>query len=171
MKRREMAYIHHVPSIPQMRLLSEMDKQFKEKNVHFFESLLGYDDNVIRTRSVCVLASIGGENAVMPIADVLENDCDALVRHEAAFSLGQLGFTSAIAPLIKSVAEDPSFFVRHEAAIALGVIGSQDARKALLDALSDPSEEVRESAKIALANLDYLSITNESNSFSKMTGG
>ena len=166
-----MARAPYITSIRRMKLLAEMEEQFNEKNVPFFESLLNNKDNVIRTRSVCILASIAGEKAVEPIVNVLKNDPDALVRHEAAFSLGQLGFTSAIASLVKSIEDDPSFFVRHEAAIALGVIGSEDARRGLVAALSDPSEEVRESAKIALANLDYLVSTNRNNTFGKMTGG
>jgi HEAT repeat protein len=166
-----MARAPYITSIRRMKLLAEMEEQFNEKNVPFFESLLNNKDNVIRTRSVCILASIAGEKGVEPIVNVLKNDPDALVRHEAAFSLGQLGFTGAIASLVKSIEDDPSFFVRHEAAIALGVIGSEDARRGLVAALSDPSEEVRESAKIALANLDYLLSTNRNNTFSKMTGG
>src|SRR6266540_5684588 len=166
-----MALTPYMTSIRLMKLLAEMEEQFNEKNVPFFESLLNNKHNVIRTRSVCILASIAGEKAVEPIVNVLKNDPDALVRHEAAFSLGQLGFTSAIASLVKSIEDDPSFFVSHEAAIALGVIGSEDARRGLVAALSDPSEEVRESAKIALANLDYLQSTNRNNTFSRMTGG
>ena len=152
-------------------LLGEMEKQFDEGNVPFFESLLDHEDYVIRTRSVCILANIAGEKAVESIARVLKNDADALVRHEAAFSLGQLGFTSGTKPLAEAVESDSSFFVRHEAAVALGVIGSEDSRKTLVDALADSSEEVRESAIIALANLDYVTTTNRNNSFTKMTGG
>lgn len=48
--------------------------------------------------------------------------------------------------------------MRHEVAIALGVIGSEKARDVLNGALSDPNEEVRKSATIALANLDLWSI-------------
>lgn len=72
-------------------LLGEMEKQFDERNVPFFESLLDHEDYVIRTRSVCILANIAGEKAVESIAKVLKNDADALVRHEAAFLLVNLG--------------------------------------------------------------------------------
>ena len=86
-------------------------------------------------------------------------------------SLGQLGFASAINALSDAVSSDPSSFVRHEAAIALGVIGSEKARKVLDSALDDKSEEVRESATIALANLDYIFTVKRNNRFTKMTGG
>jgi len=128
-------------------------------------------DNVIRTRAICILADIAGEDAVDHICDVLTNDKEPLVRHEAAFSLGQLGFTNAISALSGALSSDSSFFVRHEAAIALGVIGSEMARGALNKALGDGSEEVRESANIALANIDYISKMKRVNKFSKMTGG
>jgi vesicle coat complex subunit len=120
---------------------------------------------------VCILAGISGENAIEPIGKVLKFDDNALVRHEAAFSLGQLGYTSGIAALADAIRSDSSFFVRHEAAIALGVIGSEEARKTLNEALKDESKEVRQSAVIALANLDYIKATNRTNVFTRMTGG
>jgi HEAT repeat protein len=161
----------YVSSPSRVQLMIEMEKQFNLKNVSFFESLLEHKDNVIRTRSVCILANISRENAVKSIASVLKKDSDALVRHEAAFSLGQLGFTSALKPLLEAIETDPSLFVRHEAAIAVGVIGSEEGRLGLINALNDPDEEVRESVKIALANLDYIASTNGNTEFSKMTGG
>ena len=155
-----------------IRLFEEMEKQFENKNELYFEQLLGHHDNVVRTRAVCILAGIGAENAVEPIAKVLKYDKNALVRHEAAFSLGQLGCRSGIPALADAVRSDSSFFVRHEAAVALGVIGSEEARKTLNEALEDESEEVRESAVVALANLDYIKATNRADTlFSKMTGG
>jgi HEAT repeat protein len=154
-----------------IRLFEEMEKQFENKNEQYFKELLKHHDNVVRTRAVCILASIAGKNAIEPIGNVLKYDKNALVRHEAAFSLGQLGYTNGVAVLANSVRSDPSFFVRHEAAVALGVIGSEEARKTLNDALKDQSEEVRESAVVALANLDYIMATNRTNLFTRMTGG
>lgn len=154
-----------------IKLFEEMEKQFESKNEQYFKELLNHQDTVVRTRAVCILADIAGENAIMPIGGVLKSDDNALVRHEAAFSLGQLGFTSGIDALADAVRSDPSLFVRHEAAVALGVIGSEDARETLDAALEDESEEVRESAVVALANLDYIKSTNSSGRFTKMTGG
>jgi len=155
-----------------LSLLEEMEAEFDKKNVDYFRKLLKHEDYVIRTRAVCILADIAGEDAVDPIGDVLLNDPDGLVRHEAAFSLGQMGFRRAIQVLGKAVESDENPFVRHEAAVALGVIGSQEARNILERALDDKSEEVRESAIIALSNLDYVVQMKDSNSkFAKMTGG
>jgi HEAT repeat protein len=154
-----------------IKLFEEMEKKFESKDEQYFKKMLTHQDSVVRTRAVCILADIAGENAIKPIGRVLKDDDNALVRHEAAFSLGQLGFTSGIKALADAVKSDPSFFVRHEAAVALGVIGSEDARKTLDAALKDENEEVRESAVVALANLDYIRSTNSSSRFTKMTGG
>jgi deoxyhypusine monooxygenase len=154
-----------------IELLRQMEKQFDDKNEQYFKDLLTHDDIVIRTRCICILADLGGKDAIEHISQVLTNDKDALVRHEAAFSLGQLGLTSAVDALSQAVESDPSFFVRHEAAVALGVIGSEKARTSLNKALKDKSEEVQQSAIIALANLDYISAMKRNNQFTKMTGG
>ena len=154
-----------------IELLRQMEKQFDDKNEQYFKDLLAHNDVVIRTRCICILADIGGKDAIEHISQVLTNDKDPLVRHEAAFSLGQLGLTSAVDALSKAVESDPSFFVRHEAAVALGVIGSEKARTSLNKALKDKSEEVQQSAIIALANLDYISAMKRNNQFTKMTGG
>jgi deoxyhypusine monooxygenase len=161
----------YVKSDVRMRLLAEMETEYDNQNEQYFKDLLKHEDSVIRTRIICILADISGVDAVDSISRVLENDKNALVRHEAAFSLGQLGYTAATAALSNAVKSDPSYFVRHEAAIALGVIGSEDARETLNEALKDESEEVRESAIIALANLDYVSTIKRNNKFTRMTGG
>ena len=154
-----------------LELIEKMEKEFHNKNIHFFSKLSVYPDPVIRTRAICIIADLGGENAVETISKALKEDVDELVRHEAAFSLGQLGFRNAIKPLSDAVEKDPSIFVRHEAAIALGVIGSEDARSILLSALNDPSEEVKKSAIVALSNLDYILNYKKINKFTRMTGG
>jgi HEAT repeat protein len=161
----------HSRSAERLTILSEMERQYDHRNVKYFLDLLTHMDNVIRTRAICILADIAGEDAVDHICDVLTNDEEPLVRHEAAFSLGQLGFSNAISALSRALSSDSSFFVRHEAAIALGVIGSEMARGTLDKALDDESEEVRESANIAIANIEYISMMKRINKFSKMTGG
>lgn len=148
-----------------------MEKHFDVRDIDYFKKLLGHEDSVIRTRAVCILAEIGGRRVVKAICDTLKNDKDALVRHEATFALGQLGVTEALVTLSQSLDSDPSLFVRHEAAIAVGVIGSERGRDMLHRALTDESKEVRESARIALANLDYISSTKRKGRFAKLTGG
>jgi HEAT repeat protein len=151
--------------------LTEMEKFYDENNKEYFKNFLSHPSHIIRTRAVCVLADMAGDDSIECLGHVLECDPDALVRHEAAFSLGQLGFEGGIKPLSHALKSDPSFFVRHEAAIALGVIGSEKARETIIVALGDSSEEVRESAMVALANLEYISRMKRKNTFTKMTGG
>ncbi|MEM3083961.1 MAG: HEAT repeat domain-containing protein [Nitrososphaerales archaeon] len=164
--------MQYIKSDKRLSILEEMEGEFERKNIEYFRKMLKHEDYVIRTRAVCILADIAGEDALDNISDVLLNDPDGLVRHEAAFSLGQMGFRKAIPALMKAVEIDDNPFVRHEAAVALGVIGSQEARDILNKALNDKSEEVRESAIIALSNLDYITQMKNSNAkFAKMTGG
>ena len=161
----------YVKSDVRIRLFEEMERQYDNQNKQYFKDLLSHEDSVIRTRVICILADISDIDAVESISRVLESDKNALVRHEAAFSLGQLGYQTAMAALSNAVKSDPSYFVRHEAAVALGVIGSEEVREILNEALKDESEEVRESAIIALANIDYVSTMKRNNKFTRMTGG
>jgi deoxyhypusine monooxygenase len=164
--------VQYTKSDERLSIIEEMEAEFDKKNTEYFRTMLKHEDYVIRTRAVCILADIAGEDAVDAISDVLLNDPDGLVRHEAAFSLGHMGFRSAIQALGKAIEVDENPFVRHEAAVALGVIGSQEARNILTKALNDKSEEVRESAVIALSNIDFVSQLKDQNSrFAKMTGG
>jgi HEAT repeat protein len=159
--------------IPSTRLdlLSEMEERYEKKDKEYFMQLLDHKDFVIRTRAVCILVDFGGEEMVPYVAQVLKNDLNELVRHEAAFSLGQMCYRSGIKPLEDAVKNDPSFFVRHEAAIALGVIGSQEAKETLQRALEDTSEPVRESAIVALSNLRFMEKLSKNERFAKLTGG
>ncbi len=52
--------------------------------------------------------------------------------------------------------KDESVLVRHESAVALGSIGDERAREGLLARLHDSDEDVRLSAEVALADLDFL---------------
>ncbi|MGB6462644.1 MAG: HEAT repeat domain-containing protein [Nitrosotalea sp.] len=159
--------------IPKDRLdlLSEMEERYEKKDKEYFVNLLDNEDFVIRCRAVCILVDMGGEDVVPYIASVLKEDSNELVRHEAAFSLGQMCLRSGISPLEDATRNDPSLFVRHEAAVALGVIGSQDARETLQKALEDSSEQVRDSAVVALSNLKFMESLCKNERFAKLTGG
>ena len=137
-------------------LLTEMEERYEKKDTQYFVKLLDHDDYVIRCRATCILVDIGGEDKVEHIANVLKNDTNELVRHEAAFSLGQMCYSSGILPLEDATKNDTSMFVRHEAAIALGVVGSKSAKETLEEALNDPDEPVRDSAVVALSNLEFM---------------
>jgi len=154
-----------------LELFSEMETHYEKKDVDFFVKLLDHEDYVIRTRATCILVDIGGEDKVPYIAKVLKNDPNELVRHEAAFSLGQICYQSGITSLEDATKNDSSMFVRHEAAIALGVIGSQNSKETLQKALHDPDESVRDSAVVALSNLEFMDKLSKNEKFAKLTGG
>ena len=152
-------------------LLSEMESRYEKKDVAYFVNLLDHDDYVIRTRATCILVDIGGEDKVPYITKILKNDSNELVRHEAAFSLGQMGYSSGVEALEDATKNDSSMFVRHESAIALGVLGSQKAKQTLEHALNDPDVSVRESAVVALSNLEFMEKLSKNEKFAKLTGG
>ena len=152
-------------------LLTEMEERYEKKDAQYFVKLLEHDDYVIRCRATCILVDIGGEDKVEHIAKVLKNDTNELVRHEAAFSLGQMCYGSGILPLEDATKNDSSMFVRHEAAIALGVVGSKSAKETLEEALNDPDEPVRDSAVVALSNLEFMEKLSKNKKFAKLTGG
>ena len=154
-----------------LRLFSEMEEKYEQKDADYFVKLIVHDDFVIRTRATCILVDLGGEDKVQYVAKVLKNDPNELVRHEAAFSLGQMGYSSGIKPLVDATKNDPSMFVRHEAAIALGVIGSKEAIPTLKEALKDPDKPVVESAVVALSNIDFMDKLSKNEKFAKLTGG
>jgi len=103
-----------------------------------------------------MLADMKNEKAVPLLARSLREDTSPLVRHEAAFALGQLEFKSAVPSLLDAMEKDPSVLVRHESAVALGSIGDEKARMGLLTAINDTDEDVRLSAEVALADLEFL---------------
>ena len=154
-----------------LALLGEMEERYEKKDKEYFVQLLDHKDFVIRCRAVCILVDMGGEDVVPQVAKVLKNDPNELVRHEAAFSLGQMCLRSGIQPLEDATRNDSSLFVRHEAAVALGVIGSQDAKETLQKALQDSSEQVRDSAVVALSNLKFMEKLSKNEKFARLTGG
>ncbi|MFH1380302.1 MAG: HEAT repeat domain-containing protein [bacterium] len=78
---------------------------------------------------------------------------DSKVRHDAVVAIGRLGDTQGIDPLILQLA-DPEYAVRGAAVDALGVLRAHKAQHEIMHLLtSDPHEEVRQYAAIALRSL------------------
>ncbi len=137
--------------------LEKMEWAFSKGDVSFFEKVLDSKPSLLlRIHAVCMLADMNNEEAVPALCKALREDPSPLARHEAAFSLGQLGFSSAVPALLEAMAEDESVLVRHESAVALGSIGDERAREGLVERCEDPDEDVRLSAEIAIADLDFL---------------
>ena len=154
-----------------LNLFSKMEKKYEKKETDYFVKLLEHEDYVIRTRATCILVDFGGEDKVQYVTEVLKNDSNELVLHEAAFSLGQMVYSSGVKALEEATRNDSSMFVRHEAAIALGVIGSHKATSTLEGALGDPDKSVVESAVVALSNIQFMEKLSKNEKFAKLTGG
>lgn len=151
----------HSPRIPDysrdFETLERMEWAFSKGDIDTFQRVLDSKPSILlRIHSVCMLADMKNEDAVPLLCRALREDSSPLVRHEGAFALGQLGFKSAVPSLIEAMKKDPSVLVRHESAVALGSIGDERAREGLIGAIDDKDEDVRLSAEVALADLDFL---------------
>lgn len=142
---------------PDFDTLEKMEWAFSKGDVAYISRILDSRPSILlRIHGVCMLADMKREDAIPSLARSLREDSSSLVRHEAAFAMGQLEFKSAVPSLIEAMARDESVLVRHESAVALGSIGDERARQGLTSALEDVDEDVRMSAEVALADLDFL---------------
>ena len=137
--------------------LEKMEWAFSKGDIAFFKTVMDQKPSILlRIHAVCMLADMKTEAAIPLLAEALREDDSPLVRHEAAFAMGQLTFKSGVPSLIEAMMNDPSVLVRHESAVALGSIGDERARESLIARLDDEDEDVRVSAQVALADLDFL---------------
>ncbi|NP_001087330.1 deoxyhypusine hydroxylase [Xenopus laevis] len=108
-----------------------------------------------RYRAMFALRNIGGEEAVLALADGLQIG-GSLFRHEIGYVLGQMQHKAAVPGLsaaLERFEENP--MVRHECAEALGSIAHEDCLKALRAHVGDGERVVRESCEVALDMHDY----------------
>ena len=108
---------------------------------------------VIRYKIVTDLTEMKSATPVPFLIEVLCNDENAMIRHEAAFGIGTLGRENASGQLIDLLKHDPSNIVRHEVAIALAEIGGLDAIPALEEASKDNDSNVALSAQFAIQSI------------------
>eukprot|EP01054_Gregarina_sp_Poly1_P000390 Gregarina_sp_Poly_1__389@NODE_1097_length_5104_cov_220_281318_g761_i0_p1_GENE_NODE_1097_length_5104_cov_220_281318_g761_i0NODE_1097_length_5104_cov_220_281318_g761_i0_p1_ORF_typecomplete_len354_score69_90HEAT_2/PF13646_6/5_8e15HEAT_2/PF13646_6/3HEAT_2/PF13646_6/1e12HEAT_PBS/PF03130_16/29HEAT_PBS/PF03130_16/0_93HEAT_PBS/PF03130_16/0_21HEAT_PBS/PF03130_16/0_2HEAT_PBS/PF03130_16/1_7e02HEAT_PBS/PF03130_16/0_034HEAT/PF02985_22/5_4e03HEAT/PF02985_22/0_37HEAT/PF02985_22/31HEAT/PF02985_22/2_7e02HEAT_EZ/ len=113
------------------------------------------------------LRNVATEQAAQALADALEENKSALLRHEICFVLGQLQIPAGLDKLIARL-EDiyEAGMVRHEAALALGSVGAdiwtdrgREARKQAIAVLqkwsTDPEPVVAESCVVGLSNIEW----------------
>ncbi|XP_032073887.1 deoxyhypusine hydroxylase [Thamnophis elegans] len=108
-----------------------------------------------RYQAMFALRNIGGEAAVLALADGLQCG-SALFRHEIAYVLGQMQQEASIPQLtasLENVAENA--MVRHECAEALGSIAKKSCLTTLEEFAKDEERVVRESCEVALDMYDY----------------
>lgn len=139
------------------KIMSEMEEGYQQKNESLFISVIESESSlVLRVHAVCILATLGTHRSIPILSDIVINDPDPLVRHEAAFSLGQIGDKSAESILIRALQSDSEAIVRHESAAALGSIGRESSRLALEESLKDQDILVVNSARASLFNINFL---------------
>ena len=163
------------------------------------QSLREDEEEDVRAESATALGVLGDERAIQPLLEALEEDPSALVREAAAKALGRIRSSSALSELDTARTEDESQDVRHAAAGALnrytlneltdalltavsaddrataakilGERGNPNAIVALIQALDDPEEAVREAALAALEELGTLQSLENGNSLLSHSGG
>jgi hypothetical protein len=87
---------------------------------------------------------------------VLKNDDNAVVRHEVCYQIAGRNMRDKIPDLAESGLNDKSALVRHEAIECLGIIYAFDQIPAMKKALDDPSEYVRETARMVLKRMERI---------------
>ncbi|MGQ0606705.1 MAG: HEAT repeat domain-containing protein [Candidatus Nitrosotenuis sp.] len=90
------------------------------------------------------------------LVDVLKNDENAIVRHEAAYQLGEHEVLGKLPDLIDAILNDPNEVVRHESIEGVGLMRKTDAIKDIEPALKDHNESVRQTAQLVIKQLQRL---------------
>jgi HEAT repeat protein len=111
-------------------------------------AVLAHPDEDIRWKAAVTLGEIGDTRAIPPLVELL-GDRDRFIRSRAAYALGLIG-APAVGSLREAASHGDADF-RRGAVAALGKIEDPAATEALVDALGDPSPEVRQDAVAALA--------------------
>lgn len=102
------------------------------------------------------LESAKEDSSIHALVKALETEPSPIVRHEIAFALGETAHPKLAAPaLMKAVEKDKNVFVRHEAVLALATLGKEEFIPFIEKFLDDPSEEMAESAEIAIERIKF----------------
>ena len=87
---------------------------------------------------------------------VLKNDDNGVVKHEACYQIAGRNMRSKIPALVESALNDDSILTKHEAIESLGLMRAFDAVDLIRDAETDPSRDVRETARFVIKRLNRL---------------
>jgi HEAT repeat protein len=102
--------------------------------------------------AIRTLASIGDEEAVGPLMDILDESGDPEIALATLETLGVLGSPLAI-DRIREAASSPDWRIRAKAATALGAIGDPSSSPQLGRSLTDRNWWVRRNSAAALAQI------------------
>lgn len=91
---------------------------------------------------------------VAALRDVLRNDPNSIIRHDAAFLLGDWCVDEAVEDFILALRDDPSYLVRHEVLESLAFLETTPRYEAdIRRALEDSHPDVRATARMTLGHL------------------
>ena len=93
------------------------------------------------------------------LVEILLRDTSPCVRHEAAYALGQIASPRVFDLLAELAADDMRIIVRHEATLALAGFRSPAAALRLAALKQDESRDIRDSAIVALQQLQHETAT------------
>jgi HEAT repeat protein len=118
------------------------------------ELLQGLTSEDANVRAVCAgrLRAYHSPHVVKALVAAL-NDTYYWASTEAAYSLGYLGDPAALSPL-RALAADIDASIRGAAVASMGRLGDDESFELLLEALDDPSHDVRENAALGIAFLN-----------------
>ncbi|MFB6132832.1 MAG: HEAT repeat domain-containing protein [Halanaeroarchaeum sp.] len=142
------------PAAPTRRraTLALAERECDQTVVERLESLAVSDpDDEVRQFAVEAIAKLDGDPAVA--RDVLESDEDQWVRAEAAVALDRMA-RAEHEDYFEELLHDEAAGVRRNALISLTRVRGTDARDALLDAVADDDDRVREWAVKLLGTFD-----------------
>jgi putative heme-binding domain-containing protein len=105
---------------------------------------------LVRTAAARAVGLARDTSAVDKLITMVEHDSPP-VRRQGATALGQIGDTGAVKALVAASATARDRFVEHAIRYALITLGKSEP---LLAALKDPSERVRQTALVALDQMD-----------------
>jgi len=113
------------------------------KGLALFEKALSDRDAEVRGAAVQALGALGGPRAAADIAAALAAEKNPGLRHAMAFWLGTFKDDASVEALDKALGSDPVASVRLQAAHSLKWIGTENAKRRLKKAASDPDARVR----------------------------
>jgi HEAT repeats len=118
--------------------------------------------NVLRTGNEferSAMANLAGDLRLSEfeheLVEIVLRDPSPCVRHEAAYALGQIGSPRVFELLTNLASSDERLIVRHEATLALAGFQSAAAEKRLTNLKHDSVREIRDSATVALLQIEH----------------
>lgn len=106
-----------------------------------------------------------GDELYNKVADllvwVLENDDNAVVKHEASFQIAARNMRSKIPDLMAHIENDPSGLAKHEAIEALGLMRAFEAEDLVKKYCAHPNPDVKQTAEFVLKRMERFKASNK----------